>query len=67
MNRDGTVTQIGVDCHRRFSMATARGEKGQVVWRERLEHEDRRPFRRRLRTWPEGTPVVLEATFGCGS
>ena len=66
MNKDGTVRQIGVDCHRKFSTVTARGEKGQIVWRERLEHEDRRPLRRRLHTWPEGTPVVLEATFGWG-
>ena len=31
-----------------------------------MEHEDRRPLRRRLRTWTEGTPIVLEATFGWG-
>lgn len=66
MNKDRTVRQIGVDCHRNFSTVSARDEKGQIVWRERLEHEDRRPFRQRLRSWPEGTPVVLEATFGWG-
>ena len=66
MNKNGTVRQIGVDCHRKFSTVSARDEKGQIVWRDRLEHEDRRPLRRQLRTWPEGTPVVLEATFGWG-
>ncbi len=66
MNKVGAVRQMGVDCHRNFSTVSARDEKGQIVWRERLEHEDRRPLRQRLRSWPEGTPVVLEATFGWG-
>jgi len=66
MNKDETVRQIGVDCHRKFSTVSARDGMGRIMWRDRLEHEDRRPLRRRLRTWPEGTPIVLEATFGWG-
>ena len=49
-----------------FSTATARAADGKIVWRKRLEHADRGPLREELRTWPEGTPVVLEGTFGWG-
>jgi transposase len=66
MQRNRTVAQIGLDCHRRFSDATARDEQGQLVWRERIEHEDRDAVREQLRRWPRGVPVVLEATFGWG-
>lgn len=60
------VTQIGVDTHRKFSKATARDAAGKVVWRQRVEHADRDGLREQLLTWPEGAPVVLEATFGWG-
>jgi transposase len=61
-----TVAQIGLDCHRLFSEASARDAQGELVWRERLEHEDREQLRRQLRRWPRGVPVVLEGTFGWG-
>jgi transposase len=64
MRSGGKVTQIGVDTHRKFSKVTARDAAGKVVWRQRLEHADRSGLREQLRTWPEGTPVMLEATFG---
>jgi len=57
---------VGLDSHRTFSTATARAADGKIVWRKRLEHADRRPLREELRTWPKGTPVVLEGTFGWG-
>jgi len=60
------VVQMGLDCHKRFSTAVGRGGEGQVVWRQRLEHEDRRHLRGALRDWPQGLPVVLEGTFGWG-
>lgn len=61
-----TVTHGGADVHYRFSKVTLRDEKGKVVARERLEHADRAGLRRQLSGWPEGTEVVLEASFGWG-
>lgn len=66
MKNVGRVSQIGLDAHRRFSMVTARDTEGQVLWRERLRHEDRGRLREALGAWPKGVPVVLEATFGWG-
>ncbi len=66
MERESKVTQMGLDCHKKFSKVTARDAKGEVVWRQRLEHADRRQLRARLKTWPAGVPVVLEGTFGWG-
>ena len=60
------ITQFGWDGHRTFSKVTARDAVGKVVWRKRLEHADRGPLRKELRTWPKGAPVVLEGTFGWG-
>lgn len=60
------VAQIGLDSHRTFSNATARDGEGRVLWRQRLEHADRPALAQRLRQWPPGTPVLLEATFGWG-
>jgi transposase len=66
MELQTSVSQIGMDVHKKFSRVTARDEDGQVAWRQRLEHADRTVLRQRLATWPAGTPVVLEATFGWG-
>lgn len=66
MEVKGTVTQIGLDSHRKFSKVTARDGTGQIVWRQRLEHADRQQLRARLKAWPAGVPVVLEGTFGWG-
>lgn len=66
MKNVGTVSQIGMDAHRRFSMVTARDAEGRILWRERLRHEDRTRLREALAAWPKGVPVVLEATFGWG-
>lgn len=66
MNTDDRIAKVGLDGHRTFSTATARDAEGKVVWRKRLEHVDRRALREELRTWPKGTPVVLEGTFGWG-
>ena len=60
------VSQVGCDCHRKFSKVTARDDEGKIIWRQRLEHVDRERLREQLRGWPEGTPVILEATFGWG-
>lgn len=58
------VTQIGWDCHRKFSVVSMRDQDSRVMQRRRIEHRDRAALRRVLRSWPSGTPVVLEATFG---
>ena len=54
MQRESTVTQMGMDSHRKFSRVTARDAKGEIVRRQRLEHGDRRQLRARLATWPYG-------------
>lgn len=61
-----TVSHIGLDAHKAFSKVTARNSENRIVWRQRLDHRDRNELREQLRSWPEGTPVVLEATFGWG-
>ncbi|MBN1489798.1 MAG: IS110 family transposase [Phycisphaerae bacterium] len=66
MRTNGSVCQVGLDCHRTFSKATARDEDGQVVWRRRLEHRDRATLKDELSSWPEGMAVILESTFGWG-
>ncbi len=66
MRTNQKVAQIGCDCHRTFSTITARDENGRIVWRERLEHGDRVKLRKQLSSWPKGTPVILEGTFGWG-
>ena len=58
------VGQIGCDCDRKFSKVTARDTDGGVLWRQRLDHRDRWGLRKQLRTWPAGTPVILEGAFG---
>ena len=58
------VTQMGLDCHKRFSTVTARDAVGRVAFRTRLEHADRARMRAQIGTWPRGVPVVLEGTFG---
>ena len=66
MKKDRMVAQIGLDSHRKFSSVTARGEDNRIVWRQRLEHWNRDEVRERLQSWPVGTPVILEGTFGWG-
>ena len=56
----------GMDVHYEFSKVTFRDEAGRVVRRERLDHRDRERLRARVRQWPKGLPVVLEASFGWG-
>ena len=36
MERESTVTQMGMDSHGKFSRVTSRDAKGEIVWRQRL-------------------------------
>lgn len=66
MRTETKVTQIGWDSHRKFSKVTARDASHRVVWRQRVDHKDRKAMQEKLGTWPAGTPVILESTFGWG-
>jgi transposase len=66
MRTESKITQVGLDNHKNFSRLTGRDSTGKIVFRQRLEHKDRRGLREDLRHLPEGTPVVLEGTFGWG-
>lgn len=66
MGMHAKVTQVGMDVHRKFSIASLRDQNGKVLAREKLMHGERDDLRRRVSRWPERTPVVLEATFGWG-
>lgn len=61
-----SVSHAGMDCHRTFSRLTSRDAQNRVLFRQRLEHEDRDKLRQRLGRLPEGTPVIIEGTFGWG-
>jgi len=65
-NENRSVVSAGVDVHYQFSTVALCDEQGKVVQRERLEHRDREALVRRLRRWPAGLPVVMEASFGWG-
>jgi hypothetical protein len=65
--KKATVTQIGLEVHREFSLASGRdGATQRIILRQRLKHADREQLRERLLHWPQGVPVILEATFGWG-
>jgi len=65
-NMYSNVACGGMDVHYKFSNVTFRDRAGRVVRRERFKHPDREQLRTRLRRWPQGTPIVLEASFGWG-
>lgn len=66
MGMQDSVSHIGCDCHRKFSMLTARDKENTILWRQRLDHKNREALGQSLRTLPPGTPVVLESSFGWG-
>jgi transposase len=55
-----------MDVHYKFSNVTFRDAGGGIVSRQRLDHPDRQGLAVRLRRWPQGIPVVMEASFGWG-
>lgn len=60
------IAQMGLDAHRTFSKVTWRDDQGRIVSRHRIEHRNRPALREELASWPKGTPVILEGTFGWG-
>lgn len=67
MNKmNSTVMCAGMDVHYKFSSVTFRDADGRIVSRQRLDHPDRQALAARLRRWPQGLPVVMEASFGWG-
>jgi transposase len=66
MGTKSSVSHMGWDIHRKFSKVTARDAANRLLWRRRVDHSDRATMRELLRSWPAGTPVILEATFGWG-
>jgi transposase len=66
MDMRDKVVQIGLDVHRKFSAVSVRDEAGRILTRQRLDHVDRQKLRKTIASWPVGTPVMLEATFGWG-
>ena len=65
-NMYSNVSCGGMDVHYKFSNVTFRDQEGRMVRRERLMHSDRGRLKERLRRWPRGIPIVLEASFGWG-
>ena len=63
---NSSVACAGMDVHYKFSNVTFRDASGKVVSRQRLDHPDRKQLQQRLRCWPAGIPVVMEASFGWG-
>ena len=66
MRTDASVTQLGLDIHRKFSKVTARDGQGKIVRRQRLEHADRPRMREQLAGWPTGATSpgdIPQATF----
>ena len=49
MRTELTVTQAGLDNHKNFSRLTARDSTHKIVYRQRLEHKDRKLLREELR------------------
>jgi transposase len=66
MNQYVKVSHVALDHHRRFGQLTARDAGNRILFRERLEYDDREKLRQRLSRFPAGTPAILEATFGWG-
>jgi hypothetical protein len=60
------VSQVGLDNHKNFSRLTARDANNRVLFRQRLDHGDRRKLREELGRFPTGRPLVLEASLGWG-
>jgi transposase len=66
VNQFQKVSHMSVDHHRKFGRLTARDSSNRILFRERLDYADRQKLRERLGSYPAGTPVIIEASFGWG-
>lgn len=60
---DDSVAVFPMDIHKRFSVATPMNRDVEVLEKIRLEHAERAAMQALLAELPEGTDVVMEATF----
>jgi transposase len=60
------VVSGGFDVHYKSSQVTFSNARSWVEARCVLDHRDREKLREQLADWPQGIPVVLEASFGWG-
>ena len=59
-----SVTQIGWDTHRKFSNVTARDANHRILFRRRIEHQDRATMRQILQFWPSARKTETTRTRG---
>jgi transposase len=58
-----SVTVVPMDIHKKFSVATPMGEDGRACAKLKVEHSDKGKMLEFFLQFPEGTSVIMEATF----
>lgn len=58
-----SIAVVPMDIHKKFSVATPMSEDAGVIAKLRIEHADRKDMLDFFLQFPEGTAVVMEATF----
>jgi transposase len=58
-----SIAVVPMDIHKKFSVATPMTGEGEVVKKIKIAHGDKDQMREFFRQFPEGTDVVMEATF----
>lgn len=58
-----SVAVVPLDIHKKFSVAAPMTGEGKVLQKVRIAHGDKEVMRDFFRQFPEGTDVVMEATF----
>jgi hypothetical protein len=58
-----SVAVVPLDIHKKFSVATPMTREGEVLQKVRIAHGNKELMRDFFRQFPEGTDVVMEATF----
>jgi len=58
-----SIAVVPMDIHKKFSVATPMTGEGKVVKKTKIAHGDKDQMREFFRQFPEGTDVVMEATF----
>jgi transposase len=58
-----SVAVVPLDIHKKFSLAAPMSAEGKVLSKVKILHGDKEIMRNFFRQFPEGTDVVMEATF----